>query len=230
MKAEFETEQRQERKTTEWENIKLEDFQKKYPEKPLLEVFDIMRKQLVHDQAILRHELQSDKIIRDKIYRACLNVPECSMALFKRSGTFQGASEDLRNCLAIQTHKSSSLTHTATSDEADKSENFYSDRKYQGKSTRSGSPQKYPTKTSSQKKCFICKKSGCWSTNHSEEERKHSFNKFKNQKWDNEKFHQYVIEYEGLDPDTSKDYEQFINDMQLEIQDETNNENYVSDL
>lgn len=220
MKAEFETEQRQERITTEWEDTKLEDFKIKYPEKSILDVFDIMRNQLIHDQNILRSELQSDIVIRDKLYRACRNVPECNMALFKRSSTFQGASEDLRNCLAIQSQIGSSNTFTTNSSETIDSNNYYSDRKYYGKTSRYENQHKTPIRVT-EKKCFICKKNGCWSTNHPEKERKLYFNKFKTKMQDNNKFYQYVIEYEGLDPDTSRDYNQFINDMQLEIDTET---------
>lgn len=98
----FETEQRQERKTIEWEDTKLEDFKEIYPYKTLLECFDIMRDKLMKDQAILRSEFQTDATIRDKLYRACRDVPERNLALFRRSPTFQGASEEIRNSLAIQ--------------------------------------------------------------------------------------------------------------------------------
>lgn len=67
MKLEFETEHRQERITIGWENVKLEDFNKIDPEKKIVEVFEIMRKYLINDQSILRPEMNSDEIIRDKL-------------------------------------------------------------------------------------------------------------------------------------------------------------------
>lgn len=68
MKSCFETEQRQERKTIEWEDTKSESYKTKYPDKTFLECFDVMRDQLLKDQAILRPELLIDATIRDKIY------------------------------------------------------------------------------------------------------------------------------------------------------------------
>ncbi|KAI0991202.1 hypothetical protein K3495_g16985, partial [Podosphaera aphanis] len=119
MKDYFETEQRQERKTTEWEDTKLEDYVAKYPEKNLIECFDLMRDQLINNQAILRPELQTDAIIRDKLYRACRDVQGCNMALFKRSSTFQGASEDIRNSLAIYSRAEIKKTFVASANSSE---------------------------------------------------------------------------------------------------------------
>ena len=55
-----------------------------------------------------------------------------------------------------------------------------------------------------QKKCFVCEKVGCWSTNHTQQKRNDSIKKFENQKshfrikFDfNRKIHQWIIEYEN---------------------------------
>jgi hypothetical protein len=82
LKDHFKTEQQQEQKTTEWENTTLSGVRGKHPDKTLLECFDIMRNQLVKDQPILRPELHSDTVIRDRLYGACRAIPECNMALF----------------------------------------------------------------------------------------------------------------------------------------------------
>ena len=223
----FETEQRRERKTTEWENTTLGGVREKHPDKTLLECFDIMRNQLVKDQPILRTELQTDTIIRDRLYGACRAVPECNMALFHRSPNFQGASEELRNAIAIRSD-SGVPQNFMTDDQGGSlpgppedpgSGAFYSDRKFQGKSTRFGDQAKGSNQSNTKKKCFVCKRFGCWSTNHTDDEQKRSFQKFKDRKWDDRKVRQYVIEIEGLDPDTSKDYEQFINEFELEEDD-----------
>jgi hypothetical protein len=56
----------------------------------------------VRDQLILRAELQTDTVIRDKFYRACYNIPEYNIVLFRRFFIFQAASENIRNFLVIR--------------------------------------------------------------------------------------------------------------------------------
>ncbi|KAI0998723.1 hypothetical protein K3495_g9476 [Podosphaera aphanis] len=178
-----------------------------------------MRDQLINKQAIFRPELQTDAIIRDKLYRACRDVQGCNMALFKRSSTFQGASEDIRNSHAIYSRAEIKKTFVASANSSEYSENFNMDRKYKGKSSRYSDQVKTSNKPTTTKKCFICKRFGCWSTNHSDDERNQAYRKFKSEKWDESKVRQYVIEFEGLDPDASKDYEQFINEIEYDMDD-----------
>lgn len=56
LKSYFETEQRQERKTIEWEDTTLKDYTLRNPGMTILQCFDLMRDQLLRDQAILRPE------------------------------------------------------------------------------------------------------------------------------------------------------------------------------
>src|SRR6202049_2791162 len=87
----FETEERRQRVTTEWEDTNLMLVRERNPDKSLMECFELMKTKLMHDQQILRPELQTDATIRDKIYRAVRMVPECNMATFKPTITFQAA-------------------------------------------------------------------------------------------------------------------------------------------
>jgi hypothetical protein len=147
------------------------------------------------------------------------------MALFRRSSNFQGASEDLRNAISIRsdTRVPQIFANNDQGSSPNNSDASYADRKDQGKSTRHGDQARRST-PSGNKKCFVCKRFGCWSTNHTDEEQKRSFRRFKDSKWDDRKWddskvRQYIIEFEGLDPDTSKDYERFIDEIELEEDD-----------
>lgn len=95
------------------------------------------------------------------------------MALFKRSETFQEASKDIRNCLSIQsqTDNTELLTNLMKKHDTNTTETYYIYRKYQDKNTRHGDRSDKFDKGVKQERCFICKKIGCWSTNHSEAER-----------------------------------------------------------
>ena len=94
---------------------------------------------------------------------------------------------------------------------------FYTDRRFHGQKKRWERPTRGKLKPGQRRKiCFVCKKVGYWSTNHTEEERRQSIQRFNRDKgFDDKKIHQCITEFEGLDPDTSKDYEQFIDEIQL---------------
>jgi len=138
LKRNYETESRRELKSTEWEAASLLVRKTKEPEKTFLELFDDMRRELMKKQRILRPELRTDLVLRDKLYSICLNVPQCQMALFKRAPTSQSAAEDLRNCLTIQStpELSENLTQSTVASYPipDRVANYIVDRKFGGQS------------------------------------------------------------------------------------------------
>ena len=224
VRTHFETEERRQRVTTEWEDTNLVQIRDKNSDKSLMKCFELMKNQLIHDQQILRPELQTDTTIRDKIYRAVRMVPECNLATFKPTITFQAACEDIRNAISIrsQTGVPQAFVQDEDSDDDGQHGSFYTDRRFHGQKKRWERPTRGGQRGGKlkpgqrQKICFVCKKVGCWSTNHTEEERRQSIQRFNRDKgFDDKKIHQCITEFEGPDPDTSKDYEQFINELQL---------------
>jgi hypothetical protein len=156
----------------------------------------------VRDQLILRAELQTDTVIRDKFYRAYYNIPECNIVFFRRSITFQVVSKDIRNSLVIRSRTGIPQTFatdllkiisgrpTSTSNG---SKVYYTNRKYRGKNTRYSNQSRSPSRAVILKKYFICKKPRCWSTNHPTNEQKRSFDRYKTTKRDINRFNQYII-------------------------------------
>lgn len=69
-------------------------------------------------------------------------------------------------------------------------------------------PYRTTAQSSQPKKCFVCKKEGCWSTNHSDEERNRARGQYlqacedlrQHPVVEDEEFNQYILEYEGEDP------------------------------
>ncbi len=73
---------------------------------------------------------------------------------------------------------------------------------FRGRSNDRFQPNRRP------KKCFVCGKFGCWSTNHSDKEREDSKKRFSDrfsQFRDNNRLNQYICEYEGTDEDDDHD-------------------------
>jgi hypothetical protein len=61
------------------------------------------------------------------------------------------------------------------------------------------------------KACFICKKEGCWSTNHTKEEQEESKKRFKAQLTRHPRFDrytkQYIADFEGVQPSDDDDFD-----------------------
>lgn len=220
IRAHFETEQRRMACLQRWEDTRLDDFKAKNPNKTLLECFELMRDRLIFDQAVLRPELRTDAVIRDKLYAACRKIPECNFALMVRHPDFESASESLRNSLAI-TAETSALQGGFVTSSGSKHDNVnpqkclhcMTERKFEGKTKRFNTGS-----TPTDKKCFVCGKIGCWSTRHTSAERQKSREKFKSTP--KEKLDQYVVMIEGLDTNYDADFEAFCNEIDIEEQEQ----------
>src|SRR5712664_3241476 len=173
--------------------------------------------------------------------RSMRMVPECNLATFKPTITFQAACEDIRNAISIrsQTGVPQAFVQDEYSDDDNQHGSFYTDtdRRFHGQKKRWERPTRGGQRGGKlkpgqrQKICFVCKKVGCWSTNHTEGERRQSIQRFNRDKgFDDKKIHQCITEFEGLDPDTSKDYEQFINELQLIDDDNAPTGNHISSV
>jgi len=116
--------------------------------------------------------------LRTTVINACRGVPELEMALFKPATICEGLFSDLRS--AVETHLARQHTTQMAMDQ------YYVDRRYnsngrtRGRGRTRGAYQGGEQRTDNgrgfkprwRKKCFVCQKEGCWSTNHTDEERK----------------------------------------------------------
>lgn len=140
-----------------------------------------------------------DQGIRDQIINGCQGIRECELALFNPSPTSEGVISQVRNAIHTREHQKSRKPSQFTLDSSDEFQEQgdanYTERKYgighenpkyirkfrnlrsrQGDFTGTRFPQ--PNSERRQKKCYVCRKSGCWSTRHTDKERKEAFTKF----------------------------------------------------
>lgn len=137
----------------EWDSLNLQTVIAENIGKP--------RKQCLEDLVSRMHALQSglpnaycnDEIFKNKLLNAVKDVEECRFAYFKPAETVEGLISDLHSSLAIQPTSSVSPALNA---------NFI-DRRYKGQRGRNQSNNNL--------QCIVCKRQGCWSTNHPKEER-----------------------------------------------------------
>lgn len=125
-------------------------------------------------------------------------VPACQLACFKPSESLAGLINDLQSSIATYEELHEPQTN----------QTFFTDRKYYHRNmlnhqSSSHSLEKPLIEFSNtpQKRCRICRKEGCWSTNHSKEERKNYLNQYR-QKLDKKvdtHICQYAVELEAIE-------------------------------
>jgi len=100
-------------------------------------------------------------------------VLACKPACFRPATTLAGLISDIKSSIATYGKQ--------------ETESFYTDRRY-----HSSNRQHHNKDSNKGKKCFVCGKSGCWSTNHTKDER-------------DRKIRQYISDFEGDNGDSDDD-------------------------
>ncbi|KAI0994812.1 hypothetical protein K3495_g13370 [Podosphaera aphanis] len=182
--------------------------------------------------------------MRDKVYNACLGVPECKQALFKPPLSAEALEADIRTAIYNE-EKEVNSSFVMESSTNDQNAQNYLERRFESTRGNRGNRGGYGHRGGSrgrsnfrgnfrgsrarrpyfggrdrQKKCFVCGKDGCWSTIHSDEERRESFDRFKNQRYFKESGHlptmtdyqAFLVDWEGVKgfDDSIDDVDQYL--------------------
>jgi hypothetical protein len=185
IRSHFETEEHKQGMMTKWNTTTLKTIIAKNEDKTTEECLELVIKELRTIQRGLAPELRTEQILRDKLINACNDVEACVYACLKPAPTLEGVCSDLQ---------SSIIAYKRTRESKWQSQAFYTDRKY-----RHNNRYRDKSNDNFKKRCLVCKKEGCWSTNHPENERKEAMNKL------NTKFQQFCIDVEGESPEDNQD-------------------------
>ncbi|KAI0998883.1 hypothetical protein K3495_g9316 [Podosphaera aphanis] len=143
------------------------------------------------------------------------------MALYSPAATFEGVVAQIRNALYTEEQQPNVLDKFLATSSAQSlgTDQNYIEHKYQGgratgnpyvksfSQNNKGHPQKTRLndfRSSRQKKCYICDKSGCWSTSHSPAERRAAFSRFSERPYFKKrpaivvKYQSFWAEWEGV--------------------------------
>ena len=134
-----------------------------------------MVQQLQQIQRGLSGEIRTDNMLRQKIIASCEDHPACNVAYFRPSLALPGLINNIHASISSYEKTKRAESNSST---------FFTDRQYHGPS--SNNDRQRPNNTShpqqfaqgneksdeKMKKCFVCRKEGCWSTKHTEEERR----------------------------------------------------------
>ncbi len=203
----FEGEEHRRLMLREWNSVNLRGSLRASPEKNKGTIFNEMIQKLRQIQRGLDYEFQSDLALRNKIVTSCSNVPACTVAILQPTTTIAGLINNIYAAIesneeAMKAEKSEPLAPAT----------YFTDRKYYTNRppNYSKSSQPSPSNNSFQKKqCYVCGKTGCWSTKHTDQERKESQNKFAKRFTGSiaKRYDSYLQEYEGLEDETTEDFE-----------------------
>lgn len=160
----------------EWKSTTLLSYMEKNPDKSAVDIFNKMVARLAIIQQGLPNEYQNDTIFKDHLLTAVDGIDACRLARQKVAPTLQGVISDLQTSIAtVQVQQkpkdppesdiTKALLASTVALLTDRKKQFRKSDNFKGKR--------------SNKKCFVCKKRGCWSTKHTKEERIASFRKNK---------------------------------------------------
>ncbi|KHJ32289.1 hypothetical protein EV44_g3486 [Erysiphe necator] len=222
----FEGEELRRNVLDEWNSLTLQLTKNSNLEKPFSTFFDVMLQRLRALQHGLRQELRNDYFLHNKIITACKSVEACSYACFKPSESVTGLINDIRS--SISTWKSCHPTLNSNS----LSDVNFVDRKFRYQPNSYHPHVKNSFRASRQneshiknkKRCIVCRKQGCWSSNH----RKEELNEAKRQYFDKmgrptnftQRFQQFIKEYEihptAVDLDDNETFKEQLENLILE--------------
>lgn len=158
---------------------------------------------LIKDLRYLQYGLDSGLRTADFLYNKLLlayqDMPACQYACYKPADTMAGFINDLRS--SITTFQK---THLETANDV------FTDRRYYKQDQLRPSLRYYDrnqTYKKDDKKCFIYKRTSCWSNKYTKEERTESIKKYKEElgrRFDN-RARQYIADYKGDDKDNDSD-------------------------
>lgn len=157
IKMRFQTPERTRALLREWEMVTLNSIIASNTSKSPTECLELLIEKLSDIQTSLPKEYRSEIILRNKLLNAVRDVESCRLAYHKPAETVQGVISDLHASIAAMKNSDSSSPEPSA---------HLVDRRYirNGDDRNRGDPSR-------QKKCFVCKRPGCWSTNHSSKER-----------------------------------------------------------
>ena len=216
---------------TKWQTVSLNDI---ISANPTLSTTECVRKLCTELDTIQRgvdSAYHGTVHLRENIIRACRGHPALAAGLTSppsdTSGLINNLYTSIVNYEAV--HKPTQQSYLNKNEE---DELYFTDRQYRkGKFKPQG--QRYQkfgntSRVSSQtsprrKRCFVCGKEGCWSTNHSQQERDDSkkrfgnrFPEYKSRPGYERYLQDYIVNYEGEEEDDTDDVAHFFKELLID--------------
>ena len=212
MERHFNTEQNKIQYHHDWTSTTFFSIKAENAGKSDLEVLQIMLDKLSLCQRALGPDFRGEQQLISAVHRACRTVPQLQHALFEPATRFEDLASKLRASVGTHEVMKGASQYMANEDSSDDSSDdinaFYVDRKYHRNDRGGKYHQKQRTDRQWNRKCWICKKEGCWSTKHPERERKEAKAQWKAKRVSRRaSYAAFLAEYEGNEPAPEPDEE-----------------------
>ena len=225
MRRQFETMGNQQEYRDQWSTISFLEMVNSEPNRPKHELFDELVDKIKIAQKAMPWEFQHDDAIRMQLIRACYGVRECTEGLVHPPPTFEGLVAHLRDTIythhRMGNHPRFQTSNTPAAHLTDRMYNNNRDRsKSRNRDDQRRSNSSSMTRSTSRgqggnfrrnqpqddKKCYVCAKPGCWSTNHPADEQRKAFDKFKTNRYfiehpeqaTRDRYLSFLVDFEGL--------------------------------
>ena len=176
------------------------------PDKSLADYLEILIKKLRQIQRGLPYRYRDSDSLRDHLLSACGSIPACKTVILRPSATFKSLASELRNAVGAEMRcqvRSRQVKTVAAEHQ------YFVDRKYDRRVQRPA--RNYGNNAGfdkdKAKRCFVYKKEGCWSTKHSAQDRKATYDKWRQetrrqgQHATNAYLATVVADFEGIEAD-----------------------------
>ncbi|KUL81694.1 hypothetical protein ZTR_09664 [Talaromyces verruculosus] len=188
IKARFETEEHLRRIQETWDATNLPRTMTNHPENTVLECLEIMFADMEKMYHKLRPELRTEALYVAKLFAATRLVPACHGVSITSTTSVYSLMESLRRTVTqwedTKKEAASQGSHVVDA--------YFTDRRYHHRQSRSpyrGCSPHRPQQSDNRgrrssswnpaaKICRVCKKTGCWSTNHTKEEQRAAIQPF----------------------------------------------------
>lgn len=188
--------------------------------KSTLECLQMLFTELRHLQLSFDKEYRSEKHLHTKLINACRSFPACQLACFKPSSTLMGLFNDLQSSISTVELNESAQTSQLFTDRR-----YYKENNQRNPETSRSNSHWRSRKSlgSSQKRCYVCKRPGCWSRNHTVSEQESAKKVFQKQMMNriNDCTDQLLAQYEGDPENLSTSKSELDNQIEMLVLDTT---------
>ncbi|KAI0996311.1 hypothetical protein K3495_g11869 [Podosphaera aphanis] len=228
IKSHYETVHCVNRRETIWNTLNLIEEMRKIPDK--LQAFNNLEKELRRVQRGLESHA-GDAALRTRIINACSGVADLHFVLFSPAKTAEGVCADIRARFMQLSLSGTSISQYHQLDHIEHNSfdgSYLAGRQYQsvrGSSTGRGNQNfrgrrkigsgPSMVKSTWNKRCIVCKKTNCWSSEHTPEEQRAASEKIKKTypSKDENAVQQFILQFEGESPDAELHYFLAVNEL-----------------
>ncbi|KAK6225151.1 transposase [Colletotrichum tabaci] len=212
----FETPQMRQSYISEWRDTTFVNVNERNPDKTKAEVLEILIERLEVIQRALPESMQNEEAMTMQLLNACAGIEECNLRLCNPAPTLGGVCAQLRSSIATAMRVVPHRQYTSEGNDQ-----YVTDRQYRGSGRdnrfgRRGHSQGNTSSSNSRdrgpptdKKCYVCRQHGCYSTRHTADERREAYAKFKSNKHvkdpSKNTYTSFLASYEGCDYNSSSD-------------------------